>query len=101
MALFYWSLRINDTIYWYEFEAELEITIKPDGRCLVEGDENELQIQLKPFPKLVGEAINQFREMADLKIVPYLDPPNGVQKTDEQLKQLADTYFSARPLRLR
>jgi len=90
---YYWSLSINDAIYWYEYEAELEIAIEPDGSFRVEGDDNKLELHLKELPKLEDNIIQQFHEMIDLKIVPYLDPPVGVQKTDEQFQMLAEKYF--------
>ena len=92
-GLIYSKLSMNDQEAVIGAETSIEIAVSDDHGFDVNINGASFVGQLKALSVLPGETINAFREMIDLKIVPYQDPPSGTPKSDAQLQALADHYF--------
>lgn len=95
--LIYSELKVNGTNLIYGAEGSFSLSVNADGYIVDNGHGGSIEGALKPLPVLPGETINAFRQMIEMKIVPYQDPPSGTVKSDAELQSLADTYFPGNP----
>ncbi|ADE53675.1 hypothetical protein [Coraliomargarita akajimensis] len=90
-------LWLNGTSVLYSGNASLSLQIESDGSFLLSVNDQQLRGSLTLYPPLGGETIDAFREMMQLKMVPYQDPPSGTPKSNAELQALANEYFPGDP----
>lgn len=93
-GLDYSKLSMNDQVAVIGAETSIEITVSEATGFDVTINGASFVGQMKSLPVLPGETINAFREMIQLRIVPYQNPPSGTPKSDADLQALADHYFT-------
>ncbi len=93
----YWTLDANGQVYPYSGDAVVSITVTSATGFTLTGAEGTISGDLKPLPVLAGETIDAFRQMIEMKIVPYQNPPSGTEKSAVELQALADAYFPGNP----
>lgn len=96
-GLVYSKLTMNDQVATIGAETSINLSVSADAGFAVDINGAMFTGLLHPMPVLEGATIEAFREMMELKIVPYLDPPSGTQKTNAQLEALGTQYFAGNP----